>query len=537
MDHCIEQTNMSELDFANLVREFTTRMTHLEPVLQALTEAAPSTEANPNVGRALLIAGEAARKVHEVISQSKPALEILLSRSYPNDVDKGIVNQAEQGAMYDRAERHAIAEMAAMRNSHRRPRTVDERLAKEAGIEYELEETRDRVEAARVTLDTLDQRSCLACSPKPLSAAELAQITAENQAAEDAAAEAEERDRRARRRIRQERRAPCRHCDNLFHVKELTQHETNYCIQRPRDPPPLPSAQIATVEPRAHDKLAMLKAKLAVLVAAREQREAELAQIMAENQAARDAWEAEEQDRLAQIAANDAWKGEERERVAERKQWIDEMRKWQGDLAVKMERRPPPKSAMKGKRRRVQLSRTDVDEDYDSDGFQSQCALEKVVLGSLRRKKASANVREDKDKVAHIARKSAASIGPRPRKQDISLGGPSFWRLRPGKNTIPRADKACPKCATATRDCNPEVAPEVPALMGGYSLLEFKPGAIIDGVWYWRDSDWLTGEYQGKTGAFPASYVETFRRNRKWEKSKSKNKRKRKKQAMEKREG
>ena len=512
MDHNIKQTNMSELDFANHICEFTTRMKNLEPVLQALMEAAPSTEGKPNVGRALLIAGEAARKVSEVFSQSIPGLEILTSSRYPNEVDKGIVYQAEQGAMYDRAERQAAEEMAAMGHSlRRRPQTADELLRAEAGIEWQLEETRDQLEATRALLDPE------ACSPKQLSDAELAQITARNREAEDAASEAEERDRVERRRmlVAAGKLAACRHCGNLVHVNELARHEGEYCIRRPPPPqqrpkgmmvPPLTrptgTCGLATVEsgsparqlylqlereadPRANDNLAVLQAKHTAHVAVRKLREAECAQITARNRAAQDAWEAEKRKRVerraalvaernlreAELAQIDAWEAEERERAArraaERKPWIDEMRKWQEGLAAKMERPRPPKSAMKGKRRRVQLSRTDEDEDYDSDGFESQCALEKTVLSSLRRKKA----RKAKDKVAHIARKSAPNLGPRPLKVDRGLGSARSWRLRCGTKTIPRA---------------------------------------------------ITGtEYP----------------DRKWEKSKSKNKRGRKKQAMEKRAG
>ena len=127
----------------------------------------------------------------------------------------------------------------------------------------------------------------------------------------------------------------------------------------------------------------------------------------------------------------------------------------------------------------------------------------------------------------------------RPRKRDGGLGNATTWRLRRGKRTIPRWCRWPDEVAVATQACTLETAPKV--LHVGrceVPLLEFPKDAKITklSTWYVEEG-WYTGQYQGKTGAFPASYVKNFSRNRKWQRNKSKGKRARKKQALKKRAG
>jgi hypothetical protein len=136
----------------------------------------------------------------------------------------------------------------------------------------------------------------------------------------------------------------------------------------------------------------------------------------------------------------------------------------------------------------------------------------------------------------------------RPRKRDSDLGAASTWRLRRGKKTISRfcgpRGKASVELGKATQACVRAHVPEMPHWHAFYrnnfmpqnnNILEFPIDATITKLYIWEG--WCTGEYQGKRGSFPASYIKRFSRDRKWQKGKSKGKRGWKKHAAEKRSG
>ena len=105
MERFINQPNMSEYEFATLVRQLVNQMTYLEPVLNALASAEPPQH-NPSMIPAALISKEASLKMLEAITQSKSSLEILC-RGTNSPVEIATVNEAQGAAMYSRAERKA----------------------------------------------------------------------------------------------------------------------------------------------------------------------------------------------------------------------------------------------------------------------------------------------------------------------------------------------------------------------------------------------------------------------------------------------
>jgi len=127
----------------------------------------------------------------------------------------------------------------------------------------------------------------------------------------------------------------------------------------------------------------------------------------------------------------------------------------------------------------------------------------------------------------------------RPRKRDGALGNATTWRLRLGKKRKPHWLSGPDEVAVATQACALETAPAVPYFRFEVPLLEFPKDAKITKLCtgFNVGEGWFTGLYHGKTGAFPASYVKNFSRNRKWQRSKSNAKRARKKQALKKRSG